>query len=58
MRCWVTVTRGSLINKEIIEELGITRKKMELSLKTLTGEKAEDLSAVNGFICGKEGAVS
>ena len=40
-------SQRSLIKEKIIEELGITRKKMELSLKTLTGEKSEDLSVVS-----------
>ena len=47
-------SKGSLIKEEIIEELEITRK----NIKHLTGEKSEDISAVNGFICGKEGPVS
>ena len=55
-------SQGSFIKEEIIEELGITGRKLKLSLKTLTGEKSEELAAVNGLIvsgisCGKEGPV-
>ena len=54
---------SSFIREEIIEELGITRRKLKLSLKTLTGEKSEELTAVNGLIlsgisCCKEGPVN
>ena len=55
-------SQGSFIKKEIIEELGITGRKLKLGLRTLTGEKSEELAAVNGLIvsgisCGKEGPV-
>ena len=55
-------SKGSFIKEEIIEELGITGRKLKLNLKTLTGEKSEELAAVNGLIvsaisCGKEGPV-
>ena len=55
-------SQGSFIKEEIIEELGITGRKLKLSLKSLTGEKSEELVAVNGLIvfgisCGKEGPV-
>ena len=54
-------SHGSFIKEEIIEELGITGRKLKLSLKTLTGQKSEELAAVNGLIvagisCGKEGS--
>ena len=53
-------SQGSFIKEEIIEELGITERKLKLSLQTLTGEKSEELAAVNGLIvsgisCGKGG---
>ena len=55
-------SQGSFIKEAITEELGITGRKLKLSLKTLTGEKSEELAAVNGLIvsgisCGKEGPV-
>ena len=55
-------SQGSFITEGIIEELGITGRKLKLSLKTFTGEKSEELAAVNGLIvsgvnCGKEGPV-
>ena len=53
-------SQGSFIKEGIIEELEITGRLLKLSLKTLTGEKSEELAAVNGLIiaaisCGKEG---
>ena len=55
-------SQGSFIREEIFEELGIIGRKLNLSLKTLTGEKSEQLAPVNGLIesgigCGKEGPV-
>ena len=55
-------SQGSFIKEEIIEELGITGRKLKLSLKSLTGKKSEELVAANGLIvsgisCGKEGPV-
>ena len=49
----------SSIWEEIIAELGITKKKLKLYLKTLIGEKSEQLVEVDGLIvsgisCGKE----
>ena len=54
--------QGFFINEEIIEGLGITERKLKLSQKILTGEKSDELAAVNGLIvsgisCGKEGPV-
>ena len=43
-------SQGSFIKDEIIEDLGISGRKLKLSLKTLTGEKAKDTEAVDGFI--------
>ena len=43
-------SQGSFIKKEIIEELGITGRKLKLGLRTLTGERSEELAAVNGLI--------
>ena len=40
----------SFINDKIIEDLGISGRKLILSLKTLTGEKSEDTEAVDGLI--------
>ena len=40
-------SQGSFITEGIIEELGITGRKLKLSLKTFTGEKSEELAAVN-----------
>ena len=53
-------SQGSFIKEEIIEELRITGRNLKLSQKTLTGEKSEELPAVNGLIVsgiswGKEG---
>ena len=55
-------SQGSFINEKIIEGLGITGRKLKSSQKTLTGEKSDELAAVNGLIvsgisCGKEGPV-
>ena len=55
-------SQGFFINEEIIEGLGITERKLKLSRKILTGEKSDELAAVNGLIvsgisCGKEGPV-
>ena len=55
-------SQESFITEGIIQELGITGRKLKLSLKTLMGEKSEELAAVNGLIvsginCGKEGPV-
>ena len=55
-------SQGFFIIEEIIEELGITGRKLKLSLNTLTGDKSENLAAVNGVTvsgisCGKEGPV-
>ena len=49
-------SQGSFTKKQIIEE------KLKLNLRTWTGEKSEQLAAVNGLIvsgisCGKEGPV-
>ena len=43
-------SQGSFIKDEIIEDLGISGRKLKLSLKTLTGEKSEDTEAVDGLI--------
>ena len=43
-------SQGSSIKDEIIEDLGISGRKLKLSLKTLTGEKSEDTEAVDGLI--------
>ena len=43
-------SQGSFIKEEIIEELRITGRNLKLSQKTLTGEKSEELPAVNGLI--------
>ena len=43
-------SQGSFIKEEIIEGLGITGRKLKLSLKKLTGEKSEELAAVNGLV--------
>ena len=55
-------SQGSFIKEEITEELGITERKLKSTLQTLTGEKSEELAAVNGLIvsgisCGKGGPV-
>ena len=55
-------SQGFFIKEEIIEELGITGRKLKLSLNTLTSDKSENLAAVNGVTvsgisCGKEGPV-
>ena len=43
-------SQGSFIKDEIIEDLGISGRKLKLSLKTLTGEKSEDTEAIDGLI--------
>ena len=43
-------SQGSFIKNQIIEDLGILATKLKLTLKTLTGEKAEDTEAVDGLI--------
>ena len=53
-------SQGSFIKEGIIQEFEIFGRILKLSLKTLTGEKSEELAAVNGLIiagisCGKEG---
>ena len=55
-------SQGFFINENIIEELGITGRKLKLSLMTLMTEKSKELEAVNGLIvsgirCDKEGPV-
>ena len=55
-------SQGSFVNENIIEELGITGRKLKLSLMTLMSEKSKELEAVNGLIvsgisCDKEGPV-
>lgn len=42
--------REIFIKEEIMEELEITGKKLELGLKTFTGEKSEEIAAVNDLI--------
>ena len=43
-------SQGSFIKNEIIEDLEISDWKLELSLKTLTGEKSKYTEAVDGLI--------
>ena len=43
-------SQGSFIKDEIIEDLGLSGRKLKLSLKTLTGEKSEDTEAVDALI--------
>ena len=43
-------SQGSFIKDEIIEDLGISCRKLKSSLKTLTGEKSEGTEAVDGLI--------
>ena len=43
-------SQRSFIKDEIIEDLGISGRKLKLSLKTLTGEKSEDTEAIDGLI--------
>ena len=45
-----TCSQGSFIKDDIIEDLGISGRKLKLSLKTLTGEKSEDNEAADGLI--------
>ena len=40
----------SFIRDDLIEDLQITGRKLQLSLKTLTGEKLEDTMAIDGLI--------
>ena len=52
--------QGFFIKKKIIEEFGITGRKLKLN--PLTGEQSEEIAAVNGLTvsgisCGKEGPV-
>ena len=42
-------SQGSFIRDELIKDLGITGRKLQLSLKTLTGEKSEDTMAIDGL---------
>ena len=43
-------SQGPFIKDEIIEDLGISDRKLKLSLKTLTSKKSEDTVAVDGLI--------
>ena len=43
-------SQGSFIRDELIEDLWITGRKLQLSLKTLTGEKSEDTITIDGLI--------
>ena len=43
-------SQGSFIWDELIEDLEITGRKLQLSLKTLTGKKSEDTTAIDGLI--------
>ena len=44
-------SQASFIRNELIEDLGITgRKLQQLSLKTLIGKKSEGTMAIDGFI--------
>ena len=44
-------SQASFIRNELIEDLGITgRKLQQLSLKTLIGKKSEATMAIDGFI--------
>ena len=43
-------SQASFIRNELIEDLGITGRKLQLSLKTLIGKKSEDTMAIDGFI--------
>ena len=42
--------QGSYIRDELIENLEITDRKLQLSIKTLTGEKSEDTMAIDGLV--------
>lgn len=42
--------REIFIKEEIMEDREITAKKLKLGLKTLTGEKSEEIAAVNDLI--------
>ena len=43
-------SQGSFIRDELIQDLGITGRKLQLSLKALTGKKSEDTMAIDGLI--------
>ena len=43
-------SQGSLIRDELIQDLGITGRKLQLSLKALTGKTSEDTMAIDGLI--------
>ena len=43
-------SQGSFIWDALIEDLRITGRKLQLSLKTLTGEKSEDTITIDGLI--------
>ena len=43
-------SQGSFIRDEFITDGGITGKKLQLSLKTLTGEKSEGTMAIDELI--------
>ena len=43
-------SQGSFIRDELIEDLGMTGRKLQLSLNTLIGEKSEDTMAIHGLI--------
>ena len=42
--------QGSIIRDELIEDLGIPGRKLQLILKTLTGKKSEEIMAIDGLI--------
>ena len=42
-------SQGSFIRDELIEDLGMTGRKLQLSLNTLIGEKSEDTMAIDGL---------
>ena len=43
-------SQGSFIRNKLIEDLGKTERKLQLRLKTLIGEKSEDIMAINTLI--------
>ena len=43
-------SQASFIRNELIEDLGITGRKLQFSLKALIGKKSEDTMAIDGFI--------
>ena len=43
-------SQGSFIQEDLMKELDISGQRLKLSLKTLTGEKLEDLMAIDGLI--------